>query len=122
VHAAVAAAVRRARAGDGPSIVEVMTYRFSEHSEGLLHAGAYRPPAEIDDWKRRDPIVLFGRVLTDRGVATEQELADMASDVTEEVADALRFAKESPYPDASAAFEDLYTEPIPVLEGLSWRS
>ena len=74
VHDAVSTAVERARSGEGPSLVEVVTYRFNEHSEGLRLGVDYRDADERAAWVERDPIVLFRRVLAERGVATEEEL------------------------------------------------
>ena len=112
VHEATFAAVARARRGDGPSLVEVITYRFNEHSEGLRLSSDYRDAEERAAWLQRDPIVLFRQYLVDNGVATPEQVDALDAEVLEEVEDAVRFADASPYPDPSVAFADLYTEPI----------
>jgi acetoin:2,6-dichlorophenolindophenol oxidoreductase subunit alpha len=112
VHAAVEEAVERARRGDGPTLVEVVTYRFNEHSEGLRLGTDYRDQEEREAWLRRDPIVLFRDHLVATGVATAEEMDALEAEVLQEVDDAVAFTDASPYPDPSVAFADLYTEPI----------
>jgi pyruvate dehydrogenase E1 component alpha subunit len=112
VYEATTAAVDRARNGEGPSLIEVVTYRFNEHSEGLRIGTDYRDSAERAEWLTRDPIVLFRAKLIADGVATAEEMDAMEAQVLEEVEEAVRFTDESPYPDPSIAFKDLYTEPI----------
>ena len=114
VYDATARAVERARRGEGPTLVEVVTYRFHEHSEGLRLGTDYRDADEMQAWLQRDPIVLFGRHLVEAGVATEQELVKLDASVLEEVEAAFVFTNESPFPDPSVAFDDLYTEPTPM--------
>jgi acetoin:2,6-dichlorophenolindophenol oxidoreductase subunit alpha len=114
VYEATSTAVERARRGDGPTLVEVVTYRFREHSEGLRLGTDYRDAEERELWTARDPIVLFRQRLLDDGVATAEELDALEAEVSEEVEEAVRFTNESPYPDPSIAFADLYTEPIGV--------
>jgi TPP-dependent pyruvate/acetoin dehydrogenase alpha subunit len=112
VYDATKAAVDRARNGEGPTLVEVVTYRFNEHSEGLRIGTDYRDSNERADWLARDPIVLFREKLIAEGVATAEQMDAMEAEVLEEVDEAVRFTDESPYPDPSVAFKDLYTEPI----------
>ncbi|MGT2462920.1 thiamine pyrophosphate-dependent dehydrogenase E1 component subunit alpha [Sinomonas atrocyanea] len=115
VHEAVAEAVERARRGEGPSLVEVVTYRFNEHSEGLRLGTDYRDASEKAAWVERDPIVLFRQRLDREGVASAEELDALEAEVMAEVDEAVRFTDESPYPDPSVAFKDLYTEPIGAI-------
>jgi pyruvate dehydrogenase E1 component alpha subunit len=112
VYEATSAAVDRARRGDGPTLIEVVTYRFNEHSEGLRLGSDYRDPEERARWLQRDPIVLFGHYLVENGVATTEQLDALEAEVLEEVDEAVRYTDASPYPDPSVAFADLYTEPI----------
>ncbi|HOZ58891.1 MAG TPA: thiamine pyrophosphate-dependent dehydrogenase E1 component subunit alpha, partial [Nakamurella multipartita] len=112
VYDAVSTAVERARAGEGPTLVEVVTYRYNEHSEGLRLATDYRNAEEKADWLARDPIALHRQYLIDNGVATADRLDQLEADVLDEVEDAVTFTNESPFPEPSIAFADLYTEPI----------
>jgi len=112
VYDVVKEAVDRARRGDGPSLVEVVTYRYNEHSEGLRLGVDYRNKEEKEDWLKRDPIVLFRDKLIERGVATAEEMDALEAEVLQEVDDAVTFTDESPYPEPDRAFADLYTEPF----------
>lgn len=109
VYDAVKTAVDRARSGGGPSLVEVMTYRYNEHSEGLRLGNDYRNEAERQWWLERDPVVLFAEHLRSLGV-TDAELEELDAAVMAEVDEAVAFTNASPYPDASVAFDDLYTD------------
>jgi pyruvate dehydrogenase E1 component alpha subunit len=112
VYDAVKTAVDRARAGKGPSLVEVMTYRFNEHSEGLRLAVDYRPADEKASWLARDPVKMFRNYLLEQGVADEATVAGLEADVAAEVDAAVQFASDSPYPEPSVAFKDIYTQAI----------
>lgn len=112
VFEAVAEAVARARAGDGPTFIEVVTYRYHEHSEGLRNHGDYRDEAERAEWRLRDPIDLFAETLVKRGVLTSQQHEELVEEVKAEVVEAVKFAKSSPYPEPDVAFRDLYTDTV----------
>ena len=116
VYDAVKTAVDRARRGEGPSLVEVMTYRFNEHSEGLRIAVDYRDPVEKEAWLKRDPVKMFRAYLEENGIADAAVLDDLEAEVAAEVEAAVEFADESDYPDPSIAFKDLYTEPFGVTQ------
>ena len=118
VHEAVAEAADRARRGEGPSLVEAMTYRFREHSEGLRINTDYRDVKEREFWTSRDPIVLFREALIERGVATAEEMDAIEAQIEQEVEECARFATESPDPDRSVAFADLYSDPYELEDVL----
>lgn len=110
VYEAVSEAVARARNGEGPTLVEVVTYRFNEHSEGLRIGTDYRDSDEREEWLKKDPIVLFRNYLIQNSLFTDEELDQLDADVLAEVDEAVRFTDESPYPEPETAFHDLYTE------------
>jgi pyruvate dehydrogenase E1 component alpha subunit len=114
VYDTVRSAVDRARAGMGPSLVEVVTYRFNEHSEGLRLAVDYRNAKEKAAWLKRDPVVMFRDYLLSQGVADTATLDGLEADVMAEVEAAVQFANDSPYPELSVAFKDIYTEAVGV--------
>jgi len=114
VYDATAKAVDRARTGQGPTLIEVVTYRFHEHSEGLRLGTDYRDAAEKEAWLLRDPIVIFRQNLVKEGLATDEELDELEASVMQEVEEAVEFTDASPFPDPSIAFADLYTEPTPL--------
>lgn len=109
VFEVVSAAVERARAGEGPTLIEVITYRYNEHSEGLRLGTDYRPADEREAWLKKDPLVLFREHLIANG-HTAQEMDALEAEVLAEVDAAVEFAENSPWPDASAGFDDLYTD------------
>jgi len=113
VYEAVSEAVARARRGDGPSLVETKTYRFHDHAFGLP-AINYRDQAEIDEWRRRDPVELFRARLTAEFGLDDQAVKTIEDEVAAEIEAAVAFAESSPYPDLNAAFEHVYTNPIPI--------
>ncbi len=115
VFESVRRAVNRARAGKGPTLVEVVTYRFNEHSEGLRLGVDYRDASEKERWKARDPIAIFRAWLVGNGLADDDAMDAMDAAVLQEVEEAVRFAENSPDPDTAAAFEDLYTNPVETL-------
>jgi acetoin:2,6-dichlorophenolindophenol oxidoreductase subunit alpha len=112
VYDAVSTAVERARRGEGPSLVEVVTYRYNEHSEGLRLSVDYRDAEEKALWQSRDPIVLFRDLLVDKGIATAEELDAIDAEVRQEVEESVKFTDDSPFPEPERAFADLYTVPF----------
>ncbi len=110
VYEAVSEAVTRARRGEGPTLVEVMTYRFREHSEGLRINVDYRDAAERELWLSRDPIKMFRAHLEDMKRATPAEMDALEAEIAKEVEDCATFAMESPLPELSVAFDDLYSD------------
>jgi TPP-dependent pyruvate/acetoin dehydrogenase alpha subunit len=113
VYDSVSEAVSRARAGEGPSLVETKTYRFENHAIGLPIEN-YRSAEEVEDWKaNRDPVKLFRTALTVRGFDPD-ELKGIDGEVAKEIAAAVEFGRSSPTPPPEAAFTHLYTNPIPI--------
>jgi 2-oxoisovalerate dehydrogenase E1 component len=103
VHAAAGEAVRRARAGDGPTLLACTTYRTRPHSEGMRDGG-YRTREEVEEWRQRDPLKRLREHLVDHAAtldAIDREIDQMATD-------ALEWAKASPYPDAATVMEHVY--------------
>jgi TPP-dependent pyruvate/acetoin dehydrogenase alpha subunit len=99
VRDAAAAAVDRARAGEGPTLLEALTYRFVGHSRS--DPAKYRPPGELDEWKKRDPIALCRERLEAEGVAADR-LDAVVAEVEAELEEAARGALASPWPDPAA--------------------
>ena len=107
VTEAAAAAIARARAGGGPSLVEGKTYRTRPHAEGMRDGG-YRTVEEIDAWKQRDPIALLEAHLLGRELATPKQIEDVRQEIEDVVAEGLEFAKTSPYPEPDTAALHIY--------------
>lgn len=109
VYLAAGAAIRRARAGEGPTLLECVTYRTRPHSEGMRDAG-YRTREEVESWRTRDPILnLRGRLLTE-GTAIAADLDQIETAVQQEVDAAFELAKSSPWPDPATALTHVYAE------------
>lgn len=108
VTEAVDAAVARARAGEGPSLVENRTYRWRGHSKS--DRNRYRTKEEIADWQTRDPITAMGKLLIEHKIATESEIAAIEDEATRIIADAIQFATEGADPRIEEATRDVYTE------------
>ena len=106
VFKAAEAAVGRARNGLGPTLIECLTYRHGGHSRG--DPATYRPKEEVEEWLRKDPIRLLKMRLIEMGILTEKEGAGIEREITEEVEEAVRFAKENPLPRPETAMEDIY--------------
>jgi pyruvate dehydrogenase E1 component alpha subunit len=108
VRQATDEAVARGRAGDGPTLIEAMTYRWHGHNEGEeAFAGDYRPQAEQDLWRARQPIAAFRRLLPAAG-AQEADLDAVDAEETAAVEAALAFAEASPFPDPEEALHALF--------------
>ncbi len=113
VHEATRAAVQRARNGDGPTLIEAITFRIHNHSEGLeAIIGQIRDLDEIERWRERDPLVLHRRTLERSGV-TVGVLDELERSIREEVTAAVEFARNSPYPEPSEAYEDVWAGDLP---------
>ena len=103
-------AVARARAGDGPTLLEAKTYRQRGHYEGDM--GAYRPPDEVAEWLARDPILTFGtRLVAEHGIS-QAALDAAAAEVERTLEEAVAFADASPHPDPEEALENVYLDSV----------
>jgi pyruvate dehydrogenase E1 component alpha subunit len=108
VYGAVTEAVARAREGDGPSLIEAVTYRFRGHS--MSDPAEYRSKREERIWQERDPIKqMRRRLITERGMG-EAKLEQVDKEVAELIEDAVRFADESPEPPVSDVLKNVYAE------------
>ena len=106
VHAAAAEAARRARGGEGPSLLTCETYRWKGHSRS--DANRYRTKEEIAGWQARCPIRRLHLSLEEAGALNAQAAAAIEESVRSEIEDAVRFAEESPVPSLEGAEADLY--------------
>src|SRR5271154_4073299 len=104
VFARASEAVARARAGEGPTLLECKTYRWEGHVVGeaaFLGAGAYRSEQEINEWKERCPLLRFEKAAAESGRISASELAKIRVETEAELEAAVKFARESPLPDPS---------------------
>jgi 2-oxoisovalerate dehydrogenase E1 component len=110
IHEAAGAAIERARAGHGPTLIEARTYRTRPHAEGMRDAG-YRTADEIAEWKQRDPITLLREGAVSRGIADDAAFDAIDDEIKAIVADALEFATTSPFPEPSTATLFIFSDP-----------
>lgn len=113
VHETVQAAVARARAGDGPSLIECKTYRWRGHSERDLSGGAhYRPVEEVEAWKERCPIKRLREQLLATGALRQELVDEIDREVAETLVRAVEFAEQSPYPSPEEALRNVYSTSV----------
>jgi len=96
VHGATGDAIERALRGEGPTLLEMKTYRYRGHSRS--DPAKYRPDGELDEWKARDPILLLGAKLASEGVLAEADQATIRTDLQAEIDAAADRASAAPYP------------------------
>lgn len=110
VQEAAAEAVARARKGQGPTLLECKTYRHRGHFEG--DPGTYKPTEEQAAWVKKDPIPRFVSFLTENNILTEEEVAALDRQVADEIAEAIKFADDSPLPALESVVQDIYSDII----------
>jgi pyruvate dehydrogenase E1 component alpha subunit len=101
-------AVRRARGGEGPSLLEIKTFRYMGHSMSDAASGTYRSKEELDASRQRDPITLLETRMRELGLLDDAALQQVEAEVAAEVADAVKFAEESPDPEPGQLLTDVY--------------
>jgi pyruvate dehydrogenase E1 component alpha subunit len=101
-------AIDRARTGGGPTLVEAKTYRFMGHYVG--DPQTYRSKDEVEQWKKRDPIVMFRKRVTEEGKIPLAELDAIDASIKREMEQAVEFARQSPEPEIESALQDIFTE------------
>ena len=101
-------AVDYVREGNGPIFVESITYRWYGHSSS--DPGKYRTREEVEEWKKKDPILKLANYIVGNKIATEEEIKNIELEVKNMVDGAVKFAEESPLPPLETAFEDIYAD------------
>src|SRR5262249_2422978 len=108
VHIAVAKAAARARAGEGPTLLEFRTYRYKGHS--MSDPGKYRSKEEVEEYKMRDPIEVVRKAILTKKFATEKEIEAIDQRIMQTVEESVKFAEESQFPDPGEALKDIYAQ------------
>lgn len=106
VHNAMDEAVRRARAGEGPTFLEVRTYRYKGHS--MSDPARYRTKEELEEYKGRDPLISTKKAILENNYADDAWFKEVEAEVKKTVDNSVKFAEESAYPDPSEIYEDVY--------------
>ena len=108
VHEGVARAVKRAREGDGPTLLEMKTYRYKGHS--ISDPQKYRSKDEVDEYKEQDPITRVQKTILENGFASQADLDAIDNKIAVIVDESVKFAEESPWPDDSELLKDVYID------------
>jgi pyruvate dehydrogenase E1 component alpha subunit len=108
VHHAMEKAVKRARDGKGPTLLEMITYRYKGHS--MSDPAKYRKKEEVESYKIKDPIEITLKTIRDNKFASDSHIEEIEKRVKDLVDDSVKFAEESPYPDASELYKDVYMQ------------
>jgi pyruvate dehydrogenase E1 component alpha subunit len=104
-------AVARARSEKKPTLLEIRTYRYVGHSMSDAAHGTYRTKDEVEEFRKRDPIVVLREQMQNEGLIDQAAFEAMDKEVMAEVEDAVQFADESPDPDPSELWTDVYAPP-----------
>lgn len=108
VHEAMAWAAEHARSGKGPVLLDIKTYRYKGHS--MSDPQKYRTKDEVNEYKDQDPILFVKNILTTNKFATEKQFTEIANRVKATVEESVKFAEESPNPDPTELYKDVYVE------------
>jgi len=99
-------AIKRARKGKGPTLIECKTYRYKGHAR--FDPATYRPREEVEEWLRKDPLHLYQKKLIKLGIINEKKIKEIEEEVKESIEEAIKFAEESPEPDIRNSLEYVY--------------
>ena len=108
VHEGVARAVKRAREGGGPTLLEMKTYRYKGHS--ISDPQKYRSKDEVDEYKNQDPIQRVLKTILENEFATQEEIDAIDTKINNLVEDSVKFAEESPWPNDNEVYKDVYLD------------
>jgi len=108
VHNAMDEAVQRARAGEGPTFLEIRTYRYKGHS--MSDPAKYRTKEELEAYKDRDPLLATKHAILENKYADDAWFAEVEADVKKVVDESVKFAEDSPYPTADELYKDVYVQ------------
>ncbi len=108
VHEGVARAVKRARDGEGPTLLEMKTYRYRGHS--VSDPQKYRSKDEVEEYKDQDPILKVRKTILENNFATEATLQEIDEKINGIVEASVKFAEDSPWPDDSEVLKDVYID------------
>ncbi len=108
VHDAIQRACEHCRKGNGPYLLDIRTYRYKGHS--MSDPQKYRTKDEVKDWQAKDPIEKVLDIITTKKYATEKQLEEIKQRVKDMVEESVKFAEDSPLPEASELYKDVYVE------------
>jgi pyruvate dehydrogenase E1 component alpha subunit len=109
VHNAMDEAVQRARAGEGPTFLEMRTYRYKGHS--MSDPAKYRTKEELESYKAKDPIEEVKKAILENKYADQAWIDEIDQKVKNIVEESVKFSEESPWPEPGELYRDVYVEP-----------
>ncbi len=113
VHEAISEAAERARKGEGPTFLEIKTYRYRGHS--MSDPASYRTKEEVARYREQDPIETTRQTILKNKFATEADLDKLEEDIIRQIEESVEFAENSPYPDPSELYTDVYEGNYPYI-------
>jgi pyruvate dehydrogenase E1 component alpha subunit len=108
VHTGIERAVKRAREKGGPTFLEIKTYRYRGHS--MSDPAKYRTKEELEEYREQDPINQVLKTIKDNNWATDEDIEKINEKVKQEVDECVKFAEESPWPEDSEVYKDIYVD------------
>ena len=121
VYKAASKFIERARSGQGPAILECKTYRFEDHSKSTAAQKlAYRTNEEIEQWRKKDPVILWSDRLVKESICTKEEILSMDGVVEKTIDDSVEFARQSPLPELEDAFKYMYATKCEGIPQRGW--
>lgn len=108
VHEGISRAVKRAREGGGPTLLEIKTYRYKGHS--ISDPQKYRTKDEVEEYKQRDPIEMILKTILEKKFATQEEIDQINKRVGDQVLESVKFAEDSPWPGDDELLKDVYVD------------
>ena len=121
VYKAASKYIERARSGQGPAILECITYRYEDHSKSTAAQKlTYRTAEEVEEWKKKDPILLWKNRLLSQNIATEKDIEEMDELVEKDIDEGVEFARQSPLPELECAFDLMYATPYQGIPQRGW--
>ena len=108
VHEGISRAIKRAREGGGPTLIEIKTYRYKGHS--ISDPQKYRTKDEVEEYKAKDPIYQVLKTIQDNQLATQEEIDVINKRVDDMVTASVKFAEESPWPNDDEVLKDVYVD------------
>ena len=108
VHRAVAKAAKRARDGEGPTLLEFRTYRYKGHS--MSDPAKYRSKEEVESYKDQDPIEQVKKMVLTKKILKQDDIDTIDQQIKDQVKKSVEFSENSPYPEPEEAYNDIYVQ------------
>ena len=111
---AIRRAADRARAGEGPTLLDIQTYRYKGHS--MSDPQKYRTKEEVAEYQEKDPLEYVARVILENKWMTQADLDKVEEEIKAVVEESVKFAEESPLPNPEEIYDDVYSDPYPYVK------